>query len=151
MSPTGVSVARVGFMPWSGIPLPCATGWIGKMQGFAPLQPSDREIDQVVAYLRHMAGRRPRMMGSGPLPRRGASIFRYPGPWSFRVSSATCAREHLESSVFNVVGSSSAVRSLRRLPHAPRQGQFGATAASVAGHQIHAELRRRWTITFRCF
>jgi len=29
-----------------------------KMQGFTPDQLSDREIDQIVAYLRHMAGRR---------------------------------------------------------------------------------------------
>lgn len=29
-----------------------------KMQGFTPQQLSDREIDQIVAYLRHMAGRR---------------------------------------------------------------------------------------------
>lgn len=29
-----------------------------KMQGFTPEQMSDREIDQVIAYLRHMAGRK---------------------------------------------------------------------------------------------
>jgi len=31
-----------------------------KMQGFTPKQLTDREIDQVIAYLRHMAGRRDR-------------------------------------------------------------------------------------------